>query len=326
MPQWAGSISGVTVRLRALAWILAAAVAAFAGPARPVAVADGPLPFDQDDLDQIAAPVALYPDPLLAQMLAAATYPAEVAEAIRFADAHPDLRDQELAQRMRAQPWDASVAGLIQFPPVLALFREQPEWARRLGDAVLEQRTAVLETVQELRGLALAQGSLKSTPEQKVISDGDRVLILPARPREVCVPLYDASVVYGAWWLPDRPPVSFKPRRQGVPRIRNLRSADVAFAPCDALSSAAFATYLPDWDDGELTTAGRGRKGTWEHDPAHRRDVPYRLPAVEDRYRPPKPPETFLRGPPSAVPHGPVILRPKPPAAAEPPPDQGAGD
>lgn len=311
-------VSGGGLRYRVRIWIAAAfaMIASAMPPAQALVAVDGPLPLTQDDLDQLVAPIALYPDPLLAQVLAASTYPAEVGEAVTFIDDHPALRNQELALLINNQGWEPSVAALIQFPTVLAMMRDNAGWVRKLGDAVLEQEAAVLQTVQTLRSLAWRQGSLQPTAEQKVFGDAT-IIILPARPREICVPIYDASTVYGAWWLPDRPPLSWKPRRQGAPRIHTMGSGGVTFASCDVLSSAPFVSAMPDWDNQGLTVSGRGQKGMWGHDPAHRRGVPYRTALVRELFMPggdAAAPQR--RGHASGTGRGLAIIRPKPPAEA----------
>jgi hypothetical protein len=300
----------------------AAAIAAMAAmPARALVIVDGPLPLVQDDLDQLVAPIALYPDPLLAQVLAAATYPAEVGEAVKFSDENPALRNQELALVINRQQWEPSVAALIQFPGVLDMMRENPAWVRNLGDAVLEQEAAVMQTVQTLRSLAWREGALQPTAQQKVFGDSI-IIILPARPREVCMPIYDAATVYGEWWLPDKPPMTWKPRRKGAPRIHTLGSGGLSFAPCDMLSSAPFVSAVPDWDNLGLKVSGRGQSGAWEHDPAHRRGAPYRTPLVRARFEPAgDQPGAQRGGRSSRTGQGLIIIRPKPqappPAEAE---------
>ena len=287
-------------------------------PAQALVISDGPVPLTQDELDQLVAPIALYPDPLLAQVLAASTYPAEVGEAVKFSEDHPGLRNQELALVIGRQGWEPSVAALIQFPGVLAMMAENPAWVRSLGDAMLEQEEAVLQTVQTLRSLAWRQGSLQPTVQQKVIGDST-ITILPARSREICVPLYDAATVYGEWWLPDRPPISWKPRKEAAPRLHTLGSGGVSFASCDMLSSAPFVSAMPDWDSPGLRVTGHGQSGMWEHDPAHRRGVPYRSALVREHYQPAGDPSGAMRGGrASRNGQGLIIIRPKPPAETTP--------
>lgn len=298
-----------------MAWA-ALALGLAAAPASALVYADRPAPVSQDDLDRLVAPIALHPDPLLGHVLAASTYPAEVAEAVRFMDEHDGLRGQELAMEIRNKGWEPNVAALLQFPAVLAMMRDNAEWVRQIGDLVLREETAVLDTVQTLRALALAQGSLRTSRQQSVFTSGDIVTIVPANPRDVCVPVYDPSTVYGAWWLPDKPPLSWKPRRQG-PRVHDMLSAGISFAPCNTLAAASYVTTNPDWENRQLSMTGRGITGIWEHDRAHRRDVPYPTAAVRARFEPDGPGiNSGIRRAPKRA-SGVTIIRPKPAPAEE---------
>jgi hypothetical protein len=295
---------------------LAALTLCLAPPASALVYADRPAPVSQDDLDQAAAPIALYPDLLLAHVLAAATYPAEVAEAAGFMDAHDGLRGQELAMEIRGRGWEPNVAALLQFPGVLAMMRDNPDWVRGLGDMVLREEASVLGTVQTLRGLALAEGSLRSSPQQNVYTAGDIVTIEPANDRDLCVPVYDPSTVYGSWWLPDKPPLSWKPRKQG-PRVHDMLSAGISFAPCNALAAGSYFSAAPDWENSQIAVTDRGRTQTWQHDPKHRRGIPYPTPAVRARFEQdgPAADSVVRRGGKTAP--GVTIIRPKP----SPPPE-----
>lgn len=279
-------------------------------PASALVYADRPAPVSQDDLDQLVAPIALYPDQLLAHVLAASTYPAEVGEAVRFMDEHDGLRGQELAMEIRNKGWEPNVSALLQFPTVLAMMRDNAEWVRRLGDLVLREETSVLDTVQTLRGLALAHGSLRTSRQQNVYTSGDIATIVPANPRDLCVPVYDASVVYGSWWLPDKPPLSWRPRHQG-PRVHDMLSAGISFAPCNTLAAASYISASPDWENRQLSMTGRGVTEAWQHDPAHRRGVPYPTAALRARFEPGGPGASsgIRRGPKGAS--GVTIIRPK---------------
>jgi len=305
---------------RIVPWICAVLLGLFALPALALVHADRTPGLSQDELDQLVAPVALYPDPLLAHVLAAATYPAEVGEAVRFSGGHQGLRGQELAMRIRDRDWEPNVSALIQFPVVLAMMGDRPDWVKQLGDAVLEQEAAVLETVQTLRGLALREGSLRSSPEQRVYEEGDRVLVLPARPRDICVPVYDAARVYGVWWVPGKPPMSWKPAKRSGPRVHDMLSAGVSFAPCATVAAVPFVAASPDWAGRSLNVTLRGRTGRWAHDPPHRRGVPYRTAAVRARFESAEPDagglQRMLRASRPAAP-GPKIIRPPQPAPAE---------
>ena len=126
--------------------------------------------FSQEELDQLVAPVALYPDSLLAQVLMASTYPLEIVEAERWVKKNPGLKDKALEDALQQQAWDPSVKSLTVFPQVLMMMSEKLDWTQKLGDAFLEQQADVIATAQALRGKAAAQGSLKDTKEQKVVT------------------------------------------------------------------------------------------------------------------------------------------------------------
>ncbi|MEN3974914.1 DUF3300 domain-containing protein [Emcibacter sp. SYSU 3D8] len=281
-----------------------------AAPAPALVVAERPAPVSQDDLDQLIAPVALYPDPLLAHVLAAATYPVEVGEAVRFMEEHDGLRGQELAMEIRNKGWEPTVSALLQFPAVLAMMGAHADWVRRLGDVFLREQPAVIETVQTLRGLALDQGSLRSSLQQNIYVAGDLITILPANPRDICVPVYDPSTIYGAWWLPEKPPLIWRPRQRG-PRVHDMLSAGISFAPCNTLAAASYASASPDWETRQLRMTRRGVTETWQHDPGHRRGAPYPTAAVRARFESEGPGRDsgIRRGPRGAS--GVTIIRPK---------------
>ena len=167
--------------------------------------------YSREELAQMLAPIALYPDSLLSQVLMAATYPVEVVEADRWVKDHPDLREDELDEALLDQDWDASVKALCHFPSVLALMSERIGETSRIGDAFLAQEEEVMAMVQELRAKARAQGNLTSTSEQRVWADADAIIIEPTDPRVVYVPYYDPVTVYGSWWYPDYPPYYWTP-------------------------------------------------------------------------------------------------------------------
>lgn len=167
--------------------------------------------YSREELAQMLAPIALYPDSLLSQVLMAATYPVEVVEADRWIKDHPDLRDEALDEALLDQDWDAGVKALCHFPAVLALMSERIGETSRIGDAFLAQEEEVMAMVQELRAKARAQGNLASTSEQRVWADADAIIIEPTDPRVVYVPYYDPISVYGSWWYPDYPPYYWTP-------------------------------------------------------------------------------------------------------------------
>lgn len=163
--------------------------------------------FAEAELDQMLAPVALYPDALLSQVLMAATYPLDVVEAARWTRAHPGLQGDEAVTKVTDEPWDPSVQSLVAFPHLLQRMDEQLDWTRRLGAAFLGQEPEVMAAVQRLRQRAQAAGHLLPDERLRVVTGGEVIVIEPADARVVYVPYYDPWVVYGAWWWPAHPPV-----------------------------------------------------------------------------------------------------------------------
>jgi hypothetical protein len=161
----------------------------------------------QQELDAILAPVALYPDSLLSQLLMAATYPRDVAEAARWSRANPALKGDDAVRAVESQQWDPSVKSMVAFPEVLAAMGDQPQWTQRLGEAFLAQEDAVMQTVQQLRRRADEAGTLQSSDRIAVQRSGDDYLLAPASAETVYVPYYDPRVAYGTWWWPDYQPI-----------------------------------------------------------------------------------------------------------------------
>jgi uncharacterized membrane protein YgcG len=161
-----------------------------------------------DQLQQLVAPIALYPDSLVAQVLAASTFPAEIVEADRWVQAHPDLKGDALAQAVDQQSWDPSVKALTAFPTVLGNMDKNISWTSSLGDAYYNQEQGVMDAIQVMRQKAQQAGNLKDTPQQTVQTQGSDIVIQPASPDVVYVPAYDPWLVYGypvaAWpgWYP----------------------------------------------------------------------------------------------------------------------------
>jgi uncharacterized membrane protein YgcG len=159
-------------------------------------------------LQQLVAPIALYPDSLVSQILAASTYPEQVVEADRWVQAHPGLQGEALGQSVDQQPWDPSIKALTAFPSVLGSMDKNLSWTSSLGDAYYNQLSDVMAAVQAMRQKAQAAGSLQSEPQETVTTQDSNISIEPSDPDEVYVPAYDPWVVYGdpvaAWlgWYP----------------------------------------------------------------------------------------------------------------------------
>jgi uncharacterized membrane protein YgcG len=173
--------------------------AAQSAAAPPAAVAQPGLGhrFDAAQLDQLVAPIALYPDALVAQVLAASAVAIEIVEAERWMQQHAELRGAALAQAVDQQPWDASVKALTQFPSVLANMNTNLAWTAALGDAYVNQQADVLDAVQAMRRRAQVAGNLKSTSQQTVTSEGQTIVVAPADSQTVYVPQYDPWQAYG---------------------------------------------------------------------------------------------------------------------------------
>jgi Protein of unknown function (DUF3300) len=167
--------------------------------------------FKQEELDQLLAPIALYPDSLIAQILMGSTFPLEVVQADRFAKENANLKGDALTEALESQNWDPSVKSLVNFPQVLTMMSEKLDWTQKLGNAFLAQQKPVMDTIQSLRAKAQAAGNLKTTKEQTVIVEQKIIKIESASPQVIYVPTYNPAVVYGAWAYPAYPPYYYYP-------------------------------------------------------------------------------------------------------------------
>jgi hypothetical protein len=236
------------------------------------------------------APIALYPDALLAQVLMASTYPLEVVQADRWAQQNKELKDDALAEALENQEWDPSVKSLVQFPDVLAMMGEKLDWTQKLGDAFLSQEEDVTKTVQNLRKKADEAGNLKTTQEQVVKVEKEVIIIESASPQVVYVPVYNPTVVYGTWWYPHYPPYYYYPPYYPRPAL-------YGFATGVAIGVAwGYAWGHWNWHGrggvnvniNQNININRninrdrykrdygGRDGKWQHKPEHRKGVSYR--------------------------------------------------
>lgn len=294
---------------RLLALMLALALAAIA-PARLHAQSaqsyDAPADADtqsaeflpQDQLDALLAPIALYPDDLLAQVLMASTYPLEVVEAARFVQQNPGLAGPALDDALRAKPWDPSVASLAAFPQVLAMMNDQIEWTQQIGDAFLANRQQVMDTVQGLRARAQAAGTLQGSDKQRVYGEDGSIVIEPAQPDYVYVPVYDPMIAYGPWWVASYQPLFwYPPAFYGYPVYQI--STVIIFGRPHRVNRNHWGWAHPQWRAGSINvTVGRndffnrqrsrnlyrGSDVSWRHAPEHRRGVAYGSAAVSRQY------------------------------------------
>jgi hypothetical protein len=176
-------------------------------------------PLSPDQLQKLVAPIALYPDALVAQILAASAYPTQIVEAERYLQENPNLKGTELGEAVNQQDWDPSVKALTQFPSVLANLDKNLSWTSELGDANYNQQADVMAAVQFMRKKAQQAGNLKTTPQQTVTDQGPDVDIQPTDPDVVYVPDYDPEFAYGypvglwpgfyPWWGVGGPYLSF---------------------------------------------------------------------------------------------------------------------
>ncbi len=256
-----------------------------AAPASPSAAKA----FSQEELDQLLAPVALYPDALLAQVLMASTYPIEIVSAERWVKANPGLKDKALEDALQGQPWDPSVKSLAVFPQVLTMMSEKLDWTQKLGDAFLAQQKEVMATAQALRAKASAQGALKDTNEQKVVTEVENnttvIKIEPTNPEVVYVPTYNPTVVYGAWPYPAYPPYYYYPPGYVA------GGALLGFTAGVIVGGALWGNC--NWRGGDVNVNVNRynnfnrtniSNGNWNHNASHRGAVPYRDKGVAQQY------------------------------------------
>jgi hypothetical protein len=230
-------------------------------------------------IDAMVAPVALYPDALLTPLLMAATYPAELAEAAQWlkVESNARLRGDALVAALEPRPWAPSVKALVPFPETLTMLATRPEWTGPLGKAFAAEPAAVMTEIQKLRHEALATGKLRSTPRMLVATQGADIVIAPADPAVVYVPVYNPALVYGAWPYPDNPPQFIEP----PPGFR-VSGADIEIGIGFSVGFGTIAPLWgwahPVWDKGEIAidTAAYNRinrygphvsAATWRYEP-----------------------------------------------------------
>jgi hypothetical protein len=266
-------------------------------------------------LDQLLAPIALYPDPLLAEILMASTYPLEVVEAERWLQdpGNAALTGDALASALEGQAWDPSVKSLVPYPQILGLLDGRLDWTERLGEAFLADQAAVMDSLQRLRQRAQAAGKLSSPPQQVVTDQDQAITIEPANPNVVYVPVYQPVLAFAPWPYPDYPPYYFPDY------------FDVAVVGRFGFGWYGWPIFVPfwGWSNWDWHHHGIGLnperfaglnhhypplgRGHWVHDPYHRHGVPYRDPVNRAR---------FPRSP--AVSEPPRVLRGYPTGPAEP--------
>jgi len=254
-------------------------------------------PFKDEELDQMLAPIALYPDSLLAQVLMASTYPADFAEAVAWSKAHPDDKGDAAIAKVDSQAWEASVKSLVAFPQVLAMMGAKPEHVQRLGDAFLADPARVMDRVQFLRKKAQDAGNLKSNEQQKVSATTEAskqiIIIEPAQPTTVYVPAYQPTV-YGAWGYPAYPPYYYPPPPYYYPPGGAFVAGIFWGAAIVGISNGLWGGA--NWGGGNVNINVNkynnvnvnnkisGNNNNFNHNPERRGDVPYRDNKSQSQY------------------------------------------
>lgn len=245
--------------------------------------------FSREELAQMLAPIALYPDALLSQVLMASTYPIEVIEADRWIRKNQELKGEALDDALLDKEWDPGVKALCHFQQVLALMSERIAETTNIGNAFLAQEDEVMAMIQELRAAAHAQGNLATTSEQKVIVEKETIIIEPADPTVFYVPYYDPLFVYGPWWYPAYPPYYWGPSRVRI-------GLGISYWPGFYFGFIFGDWGYIDWHRHYIYINVRKRpryvrhdrwiprSGRWNHTPRHRRGVAYRDKSTARRY------------------------------------------
>lgn len=249
--------------------------------------------FTSGELAQMLAPIALYPDSVVAAILMAATYPVEVVEAERWLRQKEGLSDDELDQALQEKDWDSSVKTLCHFPTILYAMSENLERTTRLGDAFLAQQDDVMNMIQELRRKAWEEGNLKTTSQQDVAVEQGVVTIEPADPGVIYVPVYNPVYVYGPWMYPSYPPYYWYYPTGGI-----ITSGVIGFGFGIFVGTGISSWCWPDWHHhrididihrtGRFNRFDRGRwdfkRHVWRHNPVHRRGAAYRFGTTGRRF------------------------------------------
>ncbi len=250
--------------------------------------------FSQAELDQMLAPIALYPDALLSQVLIASTYPLEVIQADRWVRSNKDLKAEDALKFAENKDWDPSIKSLVAFPDILKRMSEDVDWTQRLGDAFLNNEGDVMDAVQRLRKRAYATGNLEKAQHITVERDDNHIIIEPAEERIVYVPVYDTRVVYGNWWWPEYPPVYWN-----YPSHYTYTSG--FYWGSSIFVGSTYFYSSPRWRDRRIVVIDRhhhhnthfytGRsivryEGSrpWSHNPVHRQGVAYYNNRLRENY------------------------------------------
>ncbi|WP_224082415.1 DUF3300 domain-containing protein [Cupriavidus laharis] len=270
------------------------------GAATPQAQGE-PAPYKAEEIEAMVAPIALYPDPLLSQVLMASTYPLEVALAARWVKAHPNLKGDAAVKAVQGETWDVSVKSLVAFPQILEPMGDKLDWTQKLGDAFLAQQKDVFDAIQRLRLRARQAGHLESGPQQTVTVETAGaagapqtiVRIEPANPEVVYVPVYDPAIVYGGWGYAGYPYYYWPPYGAYYPGA--AVGSGIAFGIGLVAAAAIFGNC--DWNNGGVHVehhkarnidrnfdASKFQGDRWQHDARHRQGVAYRDNATREKF------------------------------------------
>lgn len=256
-------------------------------------------PYTQAELNQLLAPVALYPDTVLSHVLIASTYPLEVVQAHRWAERHPGQEGGTAVSAVENEPWDPSVKALVAFPHLLERMSDDLDWTQRLGDAFLRNEEAVLASVQDLRQRAYESGHLKTTEHQEVVVERKTIIVEPRVSEVIYIPYYDTRVVYGPWRWHHYPPVVWhRPSRgywhSGIFWSFGTRVDHHGFY-FSGFHWSHRHTVVIDVHHGHQRPRFHSSRSVvrykeakrWHHNPTHRRGVEYRHSNVRQKYTTP---------------------------------------
>ena len=258
------------------------------------AATEGDTKLSNDQLDSLVAPIALFPDPLLAQVLAASTYPLEIIQLQQWLEKNKNLKDQALLDAVKKQNWDPSVQAMAALPDVVKRLADDIKWTADLGNAFLAQQSDVMEAVQRMRKKAEGTGNLKSTEQQKVetkvVENKQVIVIEQANPEVIYVPSYNPTVVYGAAIYP-YPPIYYPPVGYYAAGMA------ISFGVGLAMGAAWGGGWGCGWGDNDINInrnnnfnrntninnsgnrvnpqGNRGGGNQWQHNPQHRGGAPY---------------------------------------------------
>lgn len=254
-------------------------------------------PYSQAELNQLLAPVALYPDTVLSHLLIATTYPLEVVQAQRWSSRNPNLEGEEAVNAVSRERWDPSVKALVAFPHILERMADDLDWTQQVGDAFLHSESMVLATIQDLRQRAYQAGNLKTTEHQEVVIEQRTIVIEPRVSEVIYIPYYDTQVIYGPWYWSAHPPVVWHRPSRGY------WYGNVYWSHGTRIHSGFYFSSFhwhnrhtvvvnvhhhsgPRFHSGRSVVRYQDAK-RWRHNPTHRRGVEYRHAHTRQQYASP---------------------------------------